>query len=104
IFYAGIRGPGQLYKSTTSGASWTQQNTGLPAGADVLSVAVSPLAANTVYVGTSNGLYISTDGAATFAISPGLVGRQVRAIGINADGSVILIGTSEVNGLYAAAP
>jgi hypothetical protein len=104
IFYAAIRGPGQLYKSTNTGASWTQMNNGLPAGVDVLSVAVSPLASSTVYVGTANGLYISTDDGATFVSSPGLVGRQVRAIGLKADGSIILIGTSEVNGLYTVAP
>jgi hypothetical protein len=97
-------GPGQLYKSTDAAATWTQSNTGLPAGADVLSVAINPADANVVYAGTSNGLYVSTDGGGTFTLS-GLVGHEVRAVAFyHFDQTIVLAATGDSGGLYTKGP
>jgi photosystem II stability/assembly factor-like uncharacterized protein len=68
--YASTFGPtmhdGRLYKSTDSGAAWTDVTGDLPRS--VLDVAVDPMHPDIVYVTTHiHGAYKSTDGGATWA-------------------------------------
>src|SRR5262245_64270299 len=47
------------------GATWTEVNTGL-GNLDIRSLAVDPANPSTVYAGTGNGVFKSTDGGATW--------------------------------------
>jgi photosystem II stability/assembly factor-like uncharacterized protein len=61
----GLRRP--VFKSTDGGATWTNSSTGLPRGAAIAALAIDPTApAATVYASTSQGLFVTADGAATW--------------------------------------
>ncbi|HUG81686.1 MAG TPA: hypothetical protein VML01_08480 [Bryobacterales bacterium] len=67
IVYAGsvdpfTQGGGALFRSSNGGQSWET----LASGVSFFSVEVDPLSANTFFVGTSAGVYRSTDGGMTF--------------------------------------
>lgn len=109
-YYAALRGGGQIYKTTDGGASWTQRNTGLPAGAEVHVIAVhcfSGTAApncqdpNLLYAATSAGLYRSTDAGATWSLD-GFEGKSVRAVTIEptANPPLVFVGVDDEVGIY----
>src|SRR6185503_431493 len=56
ISYSSIPGGGHLYLSTDGGTTWTDRSTKLPMIA-VNAVSIDPADANTIYVGTDNGVY-----------------------------------------------
>jgi hypothetical protein len=60
--YASAQGGG-LYKSTNGGTSWTALDPTL----DVTAIAINPMTPTTLLVGTSSGLYQSTDSGTTFS-------------------------------------
>jgi len=60
----GLRRP--VFKSTDGGATWTNSSTGLPRGAAIAALAIDPTAPATVYASTSQGLFVTADGAATW--------------------------------------
>jgi photosystem II stability/assembly factor-like uncharacterized protein len=62
--YAGAR-PGGVWKSTDAGASWTR--TVMPKGNGVHGVAIAPQNPNTVYAWNHQGLFKSSDGAASWS-------------------------------------
>ncbi|MCC7409215.1 MAG: hypothetical protein IT442_14205, partial [Phycisphaeraceae bacterium] len=69
IVYAGIYAgtvPSGLYKSTNAGASFELFNTGLES-TTVYSLVVDPSTPTTVYVGTSSGVFKSTDAGVNWA-------------------------------------
>lgn len=68
--YAGAR---SLWK-TTDGRSWARASVGLVR--EVRAIAVHPRALGTVYAAAYDGLYVSTDRAATWTRLPGLVPPQ----------------------------
>lgn len=87
--------PSGVFKSTDSGASWTQTSSGLPTYTgspqtvyDTLSLAIDPAHPQTLWVSTINDnfntpgqLYKSTDGAMTWRVSnAGVSGPDVRAL------------------------
>jgi photosystem II stability/assembly factor-like uncharacterized protein len=61
---AGLRRP--VFKSTNGGATWTNSSTGLPRGVAVAGLAMDPTAPATLYASTSQGLFVTADGAATW--------------------------------------
>ena len=89
-YYAALRGGGQIYKTIDGGVSWTRSNTGLPAAAEVYTIAIDcwRFAAgfpqwcpdpNLLYAATSVGLYRSSNAGATWTLA-GLEGKSVRAV------------------------
>jgi photosystem II stability/assembly factor-like uncharacterized protein len=74
IVYAGTEGvftTSGVFKSTDGGATWAPMNTGL-GNATVLSVAVSPTVAGTVFLGTQGGgVFVTTDAGATWRVLVG---------------------------------
>jgi photosystem II stability/assembly factor-like uncharacterized protein len=51
-----------MYKSVDGGLTWAFSNSGLPEDADVWSVSICTAAPAVLYIGTSNGVYVSNDG------------------------------------------
>lgn len=95
-----------IFKSSDGGATWqhlsaTNDANGINANGDhqvisggctwcgVNAIAVSPVNNQVVLAGSENGLYISSDGGATFtAASSPLSGGQIQAIQITNDGQI----------------
>ncbi len=69
-----------LLRSDDGGATWTDVTAGLPAVTS-LALAVDPGDPHTVYAGTSEGIWKSTDGGGTWALAgSGLVHRTINQI------------------------
>jgi hypothetical protein len=99
--YAGLRGGGQIYKSTDSGATWTQMNNGLPGSVEVQAFGITSTA---VYAGTNVGLFQSTDGGMNWTYA-GFGGRSIRAIAQSpASATTVFIGVADSTGLYIPGP
>jgi hypothetical protein len=99
--------PGQIYKTTTAGASWSQSNAGVN-GPDVRALLVDPSNPGTIYaasggLGPANpgGVYKSTDGGANWiSISVGLPSFSATALTLDpVDPSVLYAGTT--GGVYS---
>ena len=70
ILYAGLEGGG-VYKSTDSGANWSQAST-QPANKRVMALAQDPSKYSRLYAATyGGGMFVSTDNAATWAACAG---------------------------------
>lgn len=79
IAYAGTYQRG-LYKSNDTGATFMPSSTGLPAQVSVWVIAaVQASGVTTVTLGTSDGVYVSTDNGSRWQ-SIGLRGEEVRAL------------------------
>jgi len=65
--FQGVQGTGHVFKTTNAGTSWTDLTHNLP-DVPTDSIAIDPDSANTLYVGTDVGAFISTDGGATWQI------------------------------------
>nr|HEX4314010.1 hypothetical protein [Kofleriaceae bacterium] len=88
--YVGLRGGGSLYKTTNGGASWCRANRGLPRNVEVFQIVIDCYAAavgnscqdpSLLFAATSQGLYKSNDGGASWALA-GLEGEVVHAVSI----------------------
>ncbi len=55
-----------IWKSTDMGKTWVRASEGLPQGASILEVAVSPVNTQDVYAIGSQGTFVSNDGGATW--------------------------------------
>lgn len=93
VTYSGF-GAAQLYRSTTGGTTWSAVGAGLP-NVPANAVAVDPLDANRVFVGTDVGVYESTNGGDSFtAFSTGLpLGVVVSDLEIDQSPHVLTAGT-----------
>jgi photosystem II stability/assembly factor-like uncharacterized protein len=97
--YAGGRifGIGVL-KSTDGGESWTSKNQGLPRPAgSIKALAVNPSNAGHILLGGTQGLFVSTDAAATWEqVAAGIeAGAAIDAILFDqADPTVVYVGTA----------
>lgn len=87
-------GAARLYRSTSGGTSWTAVGNGLP-NVPANAVAIDPLDANRIFVGTDIGVYQSTDGGDNFtAFSAGLpLGLVVTDLEIDDLPHVLTAGT-----------
>ena len=102
--YAALQGGGQVYKTTDDGATWVQANVGLPPGALVNVIAVSDSPAVTLYAATNVGLFISTDGAATWTLA-GFAGRNVLAVTLDpTNAASVFVGVDDDVGVYIPGP
>ncbi len=88
VVYAGGYN-GYLFKTTNGGVSWTLSNTGL--SGTVYDVKVASTKANTVYAGTSSGVFKSTNAGANWT-----------STGLSANVQYVLINPSNENEIYAA--
>jgi photosystem II stability/assembly factor-like uncharacterized protein len=70
VVYVGISGeratPTGFFRTTDGGASWTEVGAGLNVNAAVRSISIDAINPTTVYVGSSLGLYRSTDAGDNF--------------------------------------
>jgi photosystem II stability/assembly factor-like uncharacterized protein len=70
-----------LWKSTDGGASWAPASAGLPRGGSSPVLAIDPTNSSTLYLGNSQSLFVSDDGARTWQpMSVGLVGLRVTSL------------------------
>ncbi|MEO0136072.1 MAG: T9SS type A sorting domain-containing protein [candidate division WOR-3 bacterium] len=88
VVYAGGYN-GYLFKTTNGGVNWTLSNTGL--SGTVYDIKVASTKANTVYAGTSSGVYKSTNAGASWT-----------STGLSANVQAVLINPSNENEIYAA--
>ncbi|MBL0175274.1 MAG: T9SS type A sorting domain-containing protein [Ignavibacteria bacterium] len=96
-----IRGAG-LYKTTNSGASWTQIATGTAMSYYINRIAVDPADANYVYVATNDGLFRSTNGGTSFA-SIGSFSNDVQDLALHPTSTDTLYTAVYANGVYKSA-
>ncbi len=111
VYYAALRGGGQIYKTTDGGVSWARSNTGLPAGLEINVIAVHCFAGavggatchdpSRLYAATSDGLYVSTDAGAHWELDA-FAGKSVRAVAIDPSSSTprVLVGVDDAVGIY----
>jgi hypothetical protein len=84
------------YRGTNGGTSWTQINTinGTFIAFDVSGGTVNGMTKN-IFLGTSAGIYLSTNGGSTFALSSSSTVNATRA-SINKDGTLYVATTTDV--------
>ncbi len=88
VVYAGGYN-GYLFKTTNGGVNWTLSNTGL--SGTVYDIKVASTKANTIYAGTSSGVYKSTNAGASWT-----------STGLSANVQAVLINPLNENEIYAA--
>lgn len=98
-----------IYKSTDNGRSFTAAGAALD-GRNVRRLVVHPTQPNTLWAATSDGLYKSTDGAASWTLL-GLSGKNVVSLAMDASNTVLIasekdvgIWTSEDGGSHWSGP
>jgi len=85
--YAGTIGQ-SVWRSTDNGDTWGRASNGLFPEADIRALAVSPSNPDTLYAGTENGIFQTTDAAESWHHLPSLMdGREVWAIAIDPNAS-----------------
>ncbi len=105
--YAATAGPRRpVFKTTNGGASWANASAGLPRGVAVAALAIDPASTTTVYASTSQGLFVTRDGAATWqpVDSQGLPANvPLSTVAVSPTGSTLYLGTVG-GGLYSRPP
>jgi uncharacterized protein (TIGR03437 family) len=76
--FASVQNPPALFRSTDSGQTWTQLNTGSTSAPNAIVVAPN----GTIFAATTTGLLISTDGGNTFAAGASQGTQNSRALAI----------------------
>ena len=94
--YAGLIGgfgAAGLFKNT--GAAWKEANNGLPANEEVTALAIDPVDSSTLFAGTSEGVFRSGDGAASWTeVSSGLSDQRVLSLVVDpASPNTVFAGT-----------
>ncbi len=101
--YAGINLAG-IFKSTNGGGAWSAMNTGLtdPSILSIRALVIDRATPTTLYAGTSNGVFKSTDGAASwtrFSSVNGLPSSSIRAVAIDPATPQTLYAGTSVSGI-----
>lgn len=88
---------GAIFKSTSGGGAWVAVRSGVPESAgDIYSLAIDPQAPDTVYAGTVQGVYKTTDGGFAWdAANTGFGGRFVQALALGSGNSSVVYASSE---------
>jgi photosystem II stability/assembly factor-like uncharacterized protein len=87
VLYAAVDSSGIIHKSFDGGETWAQVGEGVVTGS-VNDVAVVPDDPQTVYAGTSTGVFVTHDGGETWsAMSDGMFRTLVYALATNSTGS-----------------
>ena len=83
-------GNGGVFKSIDSGETWIAAQNGLSDTNGVMALAIDPSAPARIYAATQNGVFMSTDAAASWTpINSGLTTLNVGAISIDRTGSIL---------------
>jgi len=95
ILYAGT-GSGELFVSNDSGQSWTGLYSGLPEALHINTIVTVAEADGTVYLGTTQGVFKSTDSGLTWvSANRGITNTNISSIAVQPnDLSIVLAGTS----------
>ncbi|MCP5152824.1 MAG: thrombospondin type 3 repeat-containing protein [Ectothiorhodospiraceae bacterium] len=91
VVYAGFQSaaPARLYKTTDGGASWQPAATGITTSARITEIAVAPSNGSTVLAGGRDGLFRSSDGAASWT---GVLAQEIWDIAFDpADASHVVV-------------
>jgi len=103
--YAGTHG-GQIFKTTDGGRSWEERSSGLPTEYNIVrALAIDPGQPETVFAGTSMGMFRSLDGGASWEQeAAGLVPEEtITDIVLDpAHPDVLYVGTARGGVLYSA--
>ena len=95
---------GKVFRSGNAGSSWTDVTSNLPSFHSgtwyVYAVLVHPTNANKVFVGTTSGVFVTTDGGTSWSASG--LNSSTRALAYDQTGDVLYAGTQS-NGVYAGA-
>jgi hypothetical protein len=94
--YNGVTKQGAFYFTHNGGATWTAGATGLN-GNSVQAIVVDPTIATTVYLGTNNGVYKSTDGGVTVSQLSGMGTRSVHALAYDHNNPVNFYAATDIN-------
>ncbi len=91
--FAGAYGGG-VYRTSDGGNTWTAASAGLGPNAGILALAVDPQGGRVVYAADRmSGAYVSTDGGQSWqALTAGMANREVVALSLSADGTVLYAG------------
>lgn len=88
----------RVYESTDGGVSWSPRWDGMSNEEEIVSLAIDTANPSTLYAGSEDGLYLTTDGAASWN-KVGLHGRTVFCVAIDPwDPALVYAGTTD--GLY----
>ena len=91
---------GSVFRSLDAGASWSQTAAGLPESSwNHLVLAVHPQVATTLYLGTQEGIFKSTDGGVTWLIT-GYAGKTLYALVIDPHNPETLYAGSTWSGIW----
>jgi hypothetical protein len=98
IAYAGMPTMGVM-RTSNGGANWSPVNTGLTQ-MNVLSLAIHPTAAGTLFAGTDNGLFKTTNGAGSWTVTSGTAGVAVDSIVVHPTNPTQLFAGTTTGGVY----
>jgi uncharacterized protein (TIGR03437 family) len=93
---------GTVFKTTDGGGNWTAADAGLPGSVSVLSIAVDPTQATTVYAGTSVGtVFKSLDGGGSWTgLNANLPIVWVQALAVNPGSPSTLYAGTNSEGVF----
>jgi len=82
--YAAVALPRAVFKSVDGGATWAAAVAGLPLHTQALALAIDPVRPATLYLGTSSGVFVTDDGAASWQpLDAGLPGLPVASLAVS---------------------
>lgn len=74
----------RVYESADGGRTWTARWEGMTTATEVISLALDPRTPTTLYAGTTDGLFLSRDGARTWRrAGPTLAGQSVFTLAVD---------------------
>jgi hypothetical protein len=86
---------GGVFKSIDSGETWIAAQNGLPDPIEVIALAIDPSAPTRIYAATQQGVFRSTDAAASWTpINSGLTSLDVWSLSIDRTGSLLRAATA----------
>ncbi|WP_225908189.1 T9SS type A sorting domain-containing protein [Riemerella anatipestifer] len=95
ILYSGAE-TGAVFKTTDKGKNWTACAPSHNFGANITAIRIDPQDANTVWVGSTSGLFVSKDGGNTFSRIKEIT-TTVNSIRVSDDRKIVTVTTGEAH-------